>query len=264
VQFETDYHNAHIQQPQPQAKPWGPWATVGLGAVIFFVYSMAQGIVLFAVALFSILSLPDLAEMDIQQITDNIMTNGLALSLSIIIAAPVGILLIIVFAKMRKGISLGEYLGFRALRAGTLFVLMVIPVVLVIIAELIGIFVVKSSDPGFMVEAYQNSVWPPLFWIATVIVAPAFEETLFRGFAFAGLRQSRIGPTGAVGLTAAIWALLHIQYDWFGMTTILVIGIVLGIARIKTGSLWAPMTIHAVWNLLQMIAIVLYLNGIIK
>jgi membrane protease YdiL (CAAX protease family) len=67
-----------------------------------------------------------------------------------------------------------------------------------------------------MLDAYRNTAWPPLFWIAVVIFAPAFEEFLFRGFSFIGLQKSRLGSAGATILTALVWAVLHIQYNWLG------------------------------------------------
>lgn len=253
-----------IGPPGLQPKPFGAWATIGLGAVIFIVYSLVQGITLFAVSIFSLISQPGISGMTAQQIVQNIANNGLALSISIIISAPIGILLIWAFIRMRKGFSFNEYLGLRRLRTRTFFTLLAIPIGLVVLVELIDMFIVKNNNPGSMVDAYRNSTWPVLFWIATIIFAPLFEEALFRGFALNGLSRSKIGPAGAVILTAVVWALLHIQYDWFGISTILIIGIILGIVKIKTGSLWGTILIHSTWNLLQMIGIVIYVSGAIK
>jgi len=110
-------------------------------------------------------------------------------------------------------------------------------------------FMGETGDSEFTTEVYDTSVWPVLFGIAVVVFAPAFEETFFRGFLFAGLRQSPIGTAGAVALTAAMWTLLHIQYEASGMSIIFFLGIVLGIVRYKTGSLWTVILIHALWNL---------------
>lgn len=113
-----------------------------------------------------------------------------------------------------------------------------------------------------MVDAYKTSVWPVLLGIAVVIFAPVFEEAFFRGFLFVGLEHSSIGPIGTIILTAVTWALLHIQYDIFGMVTILVLGVVFGIVRLKTGSLWSTILLHAIWNLVAIVGTALYVNGI--
>jgi len=107
----------------------------------------------------------------------------------------------------------------------------------------------ETKDSEFTLEVYNTSVWPVLFGIAVVVFAPAFEETLFRGFLFAGFRQSQIGAVGTIILTLLIWTLLHLKYEIAGMSIIFVLGIVLGTVRYKTGSLWTVIFIHALWNL---------------
>jgi membrane protease YdiL (CAAX protease family) len=241
-----------IEPVQPKPRPWSAWATLGLGITIFLSYSIVQVIVHGTVSVITFRSNP----LDnIEEFIKSLATNGLAISLSTIVAVPIGIILIVIFVKLRKGITLTEYLGLQPISLKTLLLLLAVPIGLVLILGLLSTYLVKSDNPGFMEEAYANSTWPALFWIAVVIFAPAFEEALFRGFAITGLRQSLLGAKGAVILTSLIWALLHIQYDWFGMATIMIIGLVLGIVRIKTGALWGPLLIHSTWNLLQMVAL---------
>jgi uncharacterized protein len=261
IQPAVVYNEPVANTIPPRPRPWGPWATIGLGAVIFVVYSLVQALVHLFV---SILTLNPQNGFDLEEFIRSLTTNGLGISISTIVAAPVGIFLIIVFAKLRPGLSVSEYLGLRSLSWRSIPVLVLIPIVLAAALSIIGNYVVKPGEPDPMLDAYRNTAWPALFWIAVVIFAPAFEEFLFRGFTFIGLEKSRLRSTGATILTALIWAVLHIQYNWFGMVVILIIGIVLGIVRTRTGSLWATITIHAVWNLLQMIVMVLVINGVIQ
>ena len=116
-----------------------------------------------------------------------------------------------------------------------------------------------------MVDIYNTSVWPAFFWVVIIIFAPAFEETFFRGFLFVGFRQSRIGITGTIAVTALIWTLFHIgQYDIYEMATIFVSGIVLGIVRLKTDSLWSPLIIHVFFNLIATLQVALNVNGLVS
>ena len=115
-----------------------------------------------------------------------------------------------------------------------------------------------------MIEAYRTSRWVALFWVAVIIFAPGFEETFFRGFLFAGLRQSKIGVAGTIVITALGWALLHLQYDFFEIAIIFIIGIVLGIARYKTNSLWSPLIMHAFFNLAATIEVALNVNSLLN
>ncbi|MFC1958097.1 lysostaphin resistance A-like protein [Chloroflexota bacterium] len=113
-----------------------------------------------------------------------------------------------------------------------------------------------------MVNVYNTSVWPPLLWAALIIFAPAFEETFFRGFLFEGFRQSRIGIIGTIGLTALTWAALHMQYDIYGIVTIFIMGVLLGIVRLKTDSLWSPLLIHAFFNFVATLQVAINMNSL--
>ena len=112
-------------------------------------------------------------------------------------------------------------------------------------------------ESDVMTDAYITSVWPALFWIATIIFAPLFEEVFFRGFLFEGFRYSRMGVTGAVLLTSFVWAGFHMQYGLFQIAAIFVLGIILGVVRYRTGSLWPPLVMHVCNNLLAMFLITL-------
>ena len=72
---------------------------------------------------------------------------------------------------------------------------------------------------------------------------------MFRGFLHQGLAGSFLKPAGAVITTALRWALIHIQYDLYGIVTIGLAGLLLGTARVQTGSLFCPILLHALMNL---------------
>jgi membrane protease YdiL (CAAX protease family) len=85
-----------------------------------------------------------------------------------------------------------------------------------------------------MINIDATARFRPLLWFAIIVMAPLFEESLFRGFLIAGMQRSRIG---AILITAALWSLIHLQYEAFYLVYIFIGGILLGIARVKTGSL---------------------------
>jgi len=105
----------------------------------------------------------------------------------------------------------------------------------------------ESTNADFMEDILSGAGWLLMF-VATVIFASFFEEVLFRGFIFVGLLRSKLGVAGAIALTSLVWALLHLQYDLFVMFTICVMGIVMGVTRYKTGSLWSTIIVHSLWN----------------
>ncbi|MDD5700898.1 MAG: CPBP family intramembrane metalloprotease, partial [Dehalococcoidales bacterium] len=171
--------------------------------------------------------------------------------------------LIVLFITIRKNIRIADYLGLKTISPKTFLVLLA--VIAGLLAASFGLEqVIDSSEQNFdfMVQTYETAVWLPLLWIAVIIFAPVFEEMFFRGFLLVGLKESRIGAPGAIVLTSITWAALHIQYDAFGLISILVLGIVLGIVRLKTGSLWSTIFLHSLWNTMAMVQTALYVNGV--
>jgi membrane protease YdiL (CAAX protease family) len=130
---------------------------------------------------------------------------------------------------------------------------MVVAFVLAGAVDCLTIVLGRPLIPEFMSLAYTSAdpVW--LLWVAVVIAGPIFEELFFRGFLLAGFRASFLGPIGAVVLTSASWALIHLQYDAYDMSTIFVVGCVLGASRLKTGSVLLPIGMHILNNLIATI-----------
>jgi uncharacterized protein len=232
-------------------KFWGPWPTVGLSIAIFIVYSIAQALVVLVFFGIRIVSNPG---SNLKELLTGLTTNGLMISIATILGAVVGVGFIILFIRVR-GAEIAEYLGLRPINWKTFFTVLGIGVGLLVLSSVIGQYFSDAENTGFTMDAYTSSVWPPLLGIAVVVFAPAFEEGLFRGFLLVGLARTRIGAVGAILITAVGWAALHIQYNVYGMLSILVLGIAFGIVRLKTGSLWSTLILHAFWNLAAIIAI---------
>lgn len=88
----------------------------------------------------------------------------------------------------------------------------------------------------------------PLLALALVVVAPLFEESVFRGLLHRGLAASRLGPGGAIAVTTVLFTLAHFPADLAALAQGLVTGALLGAARERTGSLVAPILLHAALN----------------
>ncbi len=83
-------------------------------------------------------------------------------------------------------------------------------------------------------------------------IAPVFEEFLFRGVLYGGLRR-RLGPVAATALVTAVFAAGHLattRVPW----TQAVGGILFCAAYERSGSLWAPVILHAAGNLALFLA----------
>ena len=112
--------------------------------------------------------------------------------------------------------------------------------------------------PEIMVELYRTSHFVALPWFAVIIAGPIFEEVFFRGFMFRGIEASGLGNGGAIFITAFTWAAIHTQYDGYLLATIFVLGILLGLARAVTGSLYLTTAMHAATNAIATIEIHLF------
>ena len=250
-----------VESTQPDRHIWGPWATVGFGLAIGIVFIIAQGLVAVAFGIQKYLSEPALNP---SQLIEILISDGLLISLAVFASSIVCTGLTIVFVKIRGRASIAEYLGLKPITKKRILILLAITAGLVALSSAIDLIIEEPVNPDYMLSAYNTSIWPVLFWIAVVIFGPAFEEIFFRGFLFEGFRQSRLGIPGTVVLTALMWALLHVQYDIYGMSIIFVFGIVLGIVRYKTNSLFSTVLMHVFWNMVAMIELALYAKGIIS
>ncbi len=85
-----------------------------------------------------------------------------------------------------------------------------------------------------------------------VVVVPFVEELVFRGVLLDALRE-RVGPVGAVLVTAGLFGLMHGEPSIVVATTLL--GGVLGVLRLRSGSIWPPVALHAANNGLAVVAI---------
>ena len=83
-----------------------------------------------------------------------------------------------------------------------------------------------------------------------VVTAPIIEELCFRGWMQRGLGL-RFNPAVALLIPALLWAALHASmYSHPAYLLIpLVLGLALGLVADRSGSLWPPIVLHALWNL---------------
>ena len=240
---------------------WGFWSTAGFGLALLVISLIVQGIIAVIFVVVSIFNnrTTDFSELDYSEFL-NIIDLGMLISLSIIISAIISIGILLLFIRARRGAPAAEYLGLRSFSIKATLVGLPIIILYIVSYSLIYNLFDTTAETDVMLDVYATTASPVLLWLAVVVFAPVFEEILFRGFLYTGFRSSRIGVVGAVIITSLLWAGSHLQYQLFGIILIFILGIILGIVRQKTGSLWVPMIMHGFNNLLAMILLALDIN----
>ena len=240
----------------PEKRVWGFWPTAGFSAAILLTFIAVQVIV--SLIVFSMRL--GASGLGLDEALEKLKTDGFTLSIAVIASVIAGSALVAVFARL-KGVPAGEYLGFNKLNWKIILLSIVVFGVMLALVSLAGSYLGDTEDAEFSAGLYRSSIFPPLLWLAVVLVGPFFEEIFFRGFLFVGLKASRVGVIATVFSTSLIWAALHLQYNLFGIGQILVMGLVLGTVRHRTESLWSPLIIHMLWNGAAMLATALYVNS---
>jgi membrane protease YdiL (CAAX protease family) len=233
--------------------PWGFWATIGFSLVIGVTYLLIQTIV---VVVFIVAAKLRDANFDFARLVDSIESNGFCLAVATCVSNPFVIALTALFAKIRKTITVKQYLclhrvGWREFGKWSLVV-----VLFVICHDTLIFLLGRPIVPDFMLAAYRTAYSLPLLWLALMVMAPLAEEIFFRGFLFKGIESSKLGPAGAIIITALAWSVMHLQYDIYGIAGLFVGGLLLGFARLRSNSIYPPIVMHALQNLIATIEVV--------
>lgn len=201
-------------------------------------------------------------QLDILQFAQSLDSNGLYLAALSFVIAPLVVSLSVLFAKIRPNITIKEYLSLNRAGWKQFAKWSLVLVLFAIFSDALTSALGRPVVSEFMVQAYKTSFFPPLLWLAFIVASPLYEEIFFRGFLFKGIEHSRAGPAGAVIITSLAWSLLHIQYDFLIIISIFAGGLLLGLARLKTNSIYVPIVMHALQNLMATIVVIIYLGRV--
>lgn len=233
--------HAALAAPRPA---WGFYETIGWGMIAFIVWFLAQTLVVAGLIAWQEAVRPGSSDLR------TMATDAISLSAITIIAGPAWIGVTAIAARWRRW-SVRDYMALVPPRRGELIFAIACLAVILVATDVLSYALGRPVIPQFMIDAYKSAQSPiaiVLLFIAIVIVAPVCEEIAFRGFLFRGLSMSRLGVPGAIVLTAAMWALMHVQYDWFVIAQIFLLGIFLGWLRWATGSTVLTIVLHFITN----------------
>ena len=227
--------------PTPSPRPWGilmtaVWA-VGMVIVVIVALVVAGGAVMGFVP-------------GIDLDSPELLTDSRVMGLTFIVIVLVEIAILAAAARL-KGWRATDYLGLVPPSRRETMIGMASIVTFVLFLDTMTYLLGQDVVTPFQIDLYRNAIAAgalPLMWIVLVIAAPVGEEILFRGFLYRGWAQTPRSVLPAVIVISALWAIIHTQYDWFGIFQVFLIGLLLGWVRWRSGSTPLTMLLHGIMN----------------
>ena len=215
-----------------------------LGMVIAFFVSQLIGIYLAGSVL-----LPAVDTLTIGDIFFLGSADGTIVSASILISWVLLTLLIMAIIRAKGG-DIRQYLALTPFSWVTAGAMIGILVIFMLSSQVLTNWLDKTPL-DFVDPLYQSvdSVW--LLVIAMVIVAPIYEELVFRGLLWSAISEQFSKSRGTVIasiVTSIIFAVIHLQYGLYEITTIMLLALIFCYARIKSGSVLLPILLHIINN----------------
>ena len=179
------------------------------------------------------------------------------------VGAAVTVIVIIVlarahFARRLRGFGLSARNLPRDLVAAPLYLLAACPLIMLAVKLTIDVAEYASNSEYQMQQHQQLKVVTEhpqlvlriLVVAGAVVVGPLFEELLFRGLVQTTVR-SFLSETGhrvwlAIVLSSVLFVTMH--QDRSHWPALFILGLCMGYAYEKSGSLWRPIFIHAIFN----------------
>jgi membrane protease YdiL (CAAX protease family) len=122
---------------------------------------------------------------------------------------------------------------------------------MVYVVSFVHDLMVQPEQQDIVTSFPRSGAGVALFILVAVIMAPLFEEIVFRGFIFRGFANSWGWVWGALA-SAAVFGFAHLQLDVF--VPLATLGFVLAWAYKQTGSIWTCITMHVLFNTIAVLA----------
>ena len=138
----------------------------------------------------------------------------------------------------------------RSMRLGLIFYLAILPFVFFSSLIYQGILTANGYPPTLqdvaMLLTADNPFWLRIYLIfLAVVLAPAFEECVFRGILFPLLAR-RWGIGAGIFISSLVFASIHAHLPSLIPLCVVAVGFAMG--YLYSGSLWVPIAMHALFN----------------
>ena len=198
--------------PGPKTFPtWGPFGTLAWSVLIAIVFLVTQLFILL-IYFFPTRGLP---REEAKAAFMNLRFDGIFLSVCTFATLLVCTPLIMGIVKLKRGSNLKDYLALR--RSSLRQLLRWSLFIRLLFAERCDRLLAGCPYADFMLKAYWTASPRWLLWLAPFFAAPSLKRSL----AVSSSRESshRDGLGRATIVTAILWAAIHTQYDWYGISS---------------------------------------------
>ena len=230
---------------QRESSPWSAGQTLALALAIAVLLPLVNMVVAMVMAGLAAAQDPSF---DSPQFYRQLRQNGGYLTFASLAANIATIWIVIQFIRLRKAVTWVTYLALRLPSRSGWLTALVAAALFLVASQVAGGLFQRPDSPDFLRQVYATATPMVLFWIAVGVVAPVAEEIYFRGFIYIGLRNSALGVVGAIVITAAIWSMIHLQYDVYDKVEIFLLGLLLGWLRFRYNNLLIPIMAHGLIN----------------
>lgn len=230
-----------------------PWLTALLAIPIGLAYVVATTA---AVVVTAVLMIITRRGEDVSELSARAGSDADFVSISGWAGTVVAVPLILLVAKRQSLSTAADLLGWKVPTRRQIFVWLGALLLLVAAGDGLTLLLGREIVAPVMLDMYASADFLILFWSTLVIAAPLFEELLFRGLMFRGLLETRLKLVGAALVTSALWSMLHVQYDFYGIASIFAGGLLLSAARYFTGSVIVCILMHATMNLIATLEVI--------
>lgn len=131
-------------------------------------------------------------------------------------------------------------------------------------AGMLWAYVVGEDEANSAVGEHFDGLNMPvilavLVFIDVWLLAPVCEEIIFRGLLWGAMERREWNRWLILGLTSVVFALAHLELQRASL--LLVIGLPIGVARLLSGRLAAPVIAHQINNFLPALVLMMMLLG---
>ncbi len=166
--------------------PWGFWVTLLFSGAVLGLFVTVQTMVVVPFAVAEMMQHPRLSP---EELTESLEANGLCLGLATLFSGPACVGLIWVLAKLRRGISVREYLALKPVSMREILFWGLAVGLFLLASDGLTYLLGREVVPEQMTRAYETAGFVPLLWFAIICLG-----TVVRGDLLPRIRVRRHPP----------------------------------------------------------------------